>query len=134
MIAQRRYGREATSSEYLYAEGVSVSKEIFDKVSRYKGMDMLKFADGSGYVIPCTYKKMWLPRERLTSAVERVSPSQEDNWELLSVLHYGDPTLWWVLLDYNGISNPFDREFMTVGKVFRVPVKQALKYVYKYLG
>jgi len=41
-----------------------------------------------------------------------------DRIDLLAYRHLGDPTLWWIICDYNDIFFPLDLE---VGTVLRVP-------------
>lgn len=41
-----------------------------------------------------------------------------DRIDLLAYRYLGDPTLWWIICDYNDIFFPFDLE---VGIVLRVP-------------
>ena len=47
--------------------------------------------------------------------------------DMLGVLFYGDPGLWWTVCTYNGIINPFEE--LIEGKVLRVPLKERLMSV-----
>jgi hypothetical protein len=45
--------------------------------------------------------------------------SQKDRIDLIATEFLGDPSLWWLIMDYNPeISNPFD---IPLGTVLRIP-------------
>ena len=56
--------------------------------------------------------------------VIRVSASDEANLPGIAYRYLGDTSLWWVLLEYNGLTDPI--EDLKVGMSLKIPQRKAL--------
>lgn len=54
----------------------------------------------------------------------QVSSSMEARLDLISNLFYKTPTLWWVIGQYNGITNPIFE--VTIGRKLKIPDRNIL--------
>lgn len=52
--------------------------------------------------------------------------------DLISFKAYGTPTLWWVIMQYNGIRDPFFE--LKAGKVIRIPTMERVNAAITVLG
>lgn len=86
------------------------------RFSRFRNTDVVVSPDG------VSYYGEWRPPVRLPNAAERiyvVSAREIGRPDIIAFSAYGDESLWWYIMDYNGIHDPFT---MKVGDRLRIPV------------
>jgi hypothetical protein len=85
-------------------------------INRYKNTQKISV---EGKIIPGPYEQPQFISRQLDPRVLKVTPDRANRPDLIANDLYGDPSLFWVLLEYNSISNTLN--WPKAGDVIKYP-------------
>lgn len=93
------------------------------KTSRYVGTNLYRVFDNSGYPTNNFYFGVWnrpnISTDNDTGVEHTIKEHEIGRLDLVAYSYYGDPLLWWVIADANGISDQFTE--MQAGSTLFIP-------------
>lgn len=85
-------------------------------INRYKNTNNLNI---DGQIVPGPYETPLFISRQLQPSILRVSPQRANRPDLIANDLYGDPSLFWVLLEYNSVSNTMN--WPKAGEIIKYP-------------
>lgn len=85
-------------------------------INRYKNTAKINI---EGQVVPGPYVQPLFIDRQFEPSIYRVSPQKANRPDLIADDIYGDPSLFWVLLEYNSVSNTLN--WPKAGEIIKYP-------------
>lgn len=93
----------------------------YDRLSRYQYVPIYYNAIDNKYITGMT---SWLKSD--TPYVLHEVNKQEETFDYLAYLYYGDPTKYWAICDFNRITDPFRK--LEIGEKIKIPTISDLSF------
>jgi hypothetical protein len=81
--------------------------EVYDELSRYRGLPLLTYVDVDGREIVYVARR-FLPRPEQLAEIAQVEVRDGDRLDLIAGQQFGDARWWWRLADANNALDPAD--------------------------
>jgi hypothetical protein len=100
--------------------------EVFDELSRYRGLALLTFTDASGRQTVYVDRRIVPQPERLAEA-GRVAVNEGDRLDSLAATHLNDARWWWRIADANRALDPAELTARTaLGRTLRITLPEGV--------
>ena len=96
------------------------SYKSYDYISRYQSVPYYYNKEDDRYVYGTTSQL------NTTSSYSIYTVKAADSYDSIALMHYKNPTLYWIICDYNRIQDPFDAP--VPGTKLKIPVLSNLTY------
>ena len=94
----------------------------YDYISRYQPFPYYYNRQDGKYIYGIT---SWL--NNATSYTIHTVERQEENYDYLAYLYYGDPTKYWVICDFNRVRDPLEK--LEIGREIKIPSISELSFI-----
>ena len=93
----------------------------YDSLSRYQSFPFYYNKEDNKYIYGVT---SWL--DDTTAYVLHIVTQQQESYDYLSYIYYGDPTKYWIICDYNRDRDPL-RE-LEIGEEIKIPSISEIRF------